>query len=107
MLAAMGRRPLAPEQQPSLLQMRMPPVDAEYAHEVLRPQLGARYTAEAVRQVLFMLRTWFHLPAHVVEVFKRDARRQRLHLLAYLQMLLHRRHEELSAPRSNRKRVKR
>jgi len=101
---AMGRRPLAPEQQPWLLQMRMPPVDAEYAHEVLRPELGAPYTAEAIRQVLFMLRTWFHLPAPVVEVLKRDARRQTLHVLAYLKVLLHRRYEELSMVSARRRR---
>jgi hypothetical protein len=71
--------------------MRMPPEDVECVHEALRTQLRAPYTAEAIRQVLFMLRTWFHLPAAVVEILKRDARRQRLHLLAYLQMLLHQR----------------
>lgn len=70
-------------------------MDAEYAHEVLRPELGAPYTAEAIRQVLFMLRTWFHLPAPVVEVLKRDARRQ---------VLLHRRYEELSMVSARRRR---
>lgn len=50
-----------------------------------------------MRQVLAQLRTWFRLPAYVVDRLKKDAAAQKLHLLEYLQMLLHKRYEELVA----------
>jgi hypothetical protein len=79
------------------LNVKVPPEDANFVQEVLRPQLGFPYNAEAVREVISQLRTWFRLPVYVVDVLKKDADAQKLHILDYLQMLLHKRYEDLAA----------
>ncbi len=78
------------------LNVKVPPEDANFVQEVLRPQLGFPYNAEAVREVISQLRTWFRLPSYVVDVLKKDAESQKLHILDYLQMLLHKRYEDLA-----------
>ncbi len=79
------------------LNVKVPPEDANFVQEVLRPQLGFPYNAEAVREVISQLRTWFRLPGYVVDVLKKDADAHKLHILDYLQMLLHKRYEDLAA----------
>lgn len=64
---------------------------------MLRPRLGVAYNAEAIREVISQLRTWFRLPANVAEALKKDADAHQLHTLDYLQMLLHKRYESLAA----------
>ena len=93
----MAKTPLPADQEMRQLNVKVPPEDANFVQEVLRPQLGFPYNAEAVREVISQLRTWFRLPSYVVEVLKKDAEAQKLHVLDYLQMLLHKRYEELAA----------
>src|SRR5450631_4658290 len=93
----MAKTPLPADQEMRQLNVKVPPEDANYVQEVLRPQLGFPYNAEAVREVISQLRTWFRLPSYVVDVLKRDAEAQKLHILDYLQMLLHKRYEDLAA----------
>ncbi len=92
----MTRTPIPPEQQTRQLNVKLAPEDLDYLQRILRPALGFPYDAETVREVIARLRTWFRLPAHVSAVLKKDADSRELHLLAYLQMLLNRRYEELS-----------
>ena len=77
--------------------VRVTAEDSEFVQSVLRPQLGLPYNADVVREVISLLRTWFHLPAHVVDALKKDADAQKLHTLGYLHMLLHKRYESLVA----------
>jgi hypothetical protein len=93
----MAKTPLPADQEMRQLNVKVPPEDANYVQEVLRPQLGFPYNAEAVREVISQLRTWFRLPGYVVEVLKKDADAQGLHILDYLQMLMHKRYESLAA----------
>ncbi|MGO9829686.1 MAG: hypothetical protein ACLPJH_06060 [Myxococcaceae bacterium] len=92
----MAKTPLPADQEMRQLNVKVPPEDANFVQEVLRPQLGFPYNAEAVREVISQLRTWFRLPSYVVDVLKRDAESQKLHILNYLQMLLHKRYEDLA-----------
>ncbi len=93
---AMAKTPLPADQEMRQLNVKVPPEDANFVQEVLRPQLGFPYNAEAVREVISQLRTWFRLPSYVVDVLKKDAESQKLHILDYLQMLLHKRYEDLA-----------
>src|SRR5271154_4803463 len=93
----MAETPLPADQEMRQLNVKVPPEDANFVQEVLRPQLGFPYNAEAVREVISQLRTWFRLPVYVVDVLKKDAEAQKLHILDYLQMLLHKRYEDLAA----------
>ncbi len=93
----MAKTPLPADQEMRQLNVKVPPEDANFVQEVLRPQLGFPYNAEAVREVISQLRTWFRLPGYVVDVLKKDAEAQKLHILDYLQMLLHKRYEDLAA----------
>ena len=93
----MAKTPLPADQEMRQLNVKVPPEDANFVQEVLRPQLGFPYNAEAVREVISQLRTWFRLPLYVVDVLKKDAEAQKLHILDYLQMLLHKRYEDLAA----------
>jgi len=93
----MAKTPLPADQEMRQLNVKVPPEDANFVQEVLRPQLGFPYNAEAVREVISQLRTWFRLPVYVVDVLKKDADAQKLHILDYLQMLLHKRYEDLAA----------
>ncbi len=93
----MAKTPLPADQEMRQLNVKVPPEDANFVQEVLRPQLGFPYNAEAVREVISQLRTWFRLPSYVVDVLKKDAEAQKLHILNYLQMLLHKRYEDLAA----------
>jgi hypothetical protein len=79
------------------LNVKLAPEDSEFVQAVLRPWLGVAYNAEAVREVISQLRTWFRLPANVVEALKQDADAHEPHSIDYLQMLLHKRYESLSA----------
>ena len=97
MLWPMAKTPMPADQEMRQLNVKVPPEDAHFVQEVLRPALGFPYNAEAVREVISQLRTWFRLPAYVVERLKKDAAAQKLHFLDYLQMLLHKRYEELAA----------
>ncbi len=96
MLLLMAKTPMPADQEMRQLNVKVPPEDAHFVQEVLRPALGFPYNAEAVREVISQLRTWFRLPAYVVELLRRDAAAQGLNILEYLQMLLHRRYEELA-----------
>jgi hypothetical protein len=93
----MAKTPLPADQEMRQLNVKVPPEDANFVQEVLRPQLGFPYNAEAVREVISQLRTWFRLPGYVVDVLKKDADAHKLHILDYLQMLLHKRYEDLAA----------
>ena len=93
----MAKTPLPADQEMRQLNVKVPPEDANFVQEVLRPALGFPYNAEAVREVISQLRTWFRLPVYVVDVLKKDAESQKLHILDYLQMLLHKRYEDLAA----------
>ena len=97
MLWLMAKTPMPADQEMRQLNVKVPPEDAHFVQEVLRPALGFPYNAEAVREVISQLRTWFRLPPYVVELLKRDAAAQRLNILEYLQVLLHRRYEELAS----------
>jgi hypothetical protein len=93
----MAKTPIPPEQETRQLNVKLAPEDFDYLQRILRPALGLPYDAETVREVIARLRTWFRLPAHVTSVLKTDADSRKLHLLTYMQMLLHKRYEELSA----------
>jgi hypothetical protein len=92
----MAKTPIPPEQETRQLNVKLAPEDLDYLQRILRPALGLPYDAETVREVIARLRTWFRLPAHVSTPLKKDADSRELHLLTFLQMLLHRRYEELS-----------
>jgi hypothetical protein len=102
MLLLMAKTPMPVDQEMRQLNVKVPPEDAHFVQEVLRPTLGFPYNAEAVREVISQLRTWFRLPAYVVELLQRDAAALGLNILQYLQMLLHRRYEELAAGEQQR-----
>ena len=91
----MGKTPLPRDEALQPLNVKVPMEDLYFLQEELKPALGTSYNADAMRQVLAQLRTWFRLPAYVVDRLKKDAAAQKLHLLEYLQMLLHKRYEEL------------
>jgi hypothetical protein len=55
------------------LNVKLAPEDSEFVQDVLRPQLGLPYNAEAVRELIARLRTWFYLPAPVVHTLEQDA----------------------------------
>ena len=93
----MTKSRVSADQEMRQLNLKVPAEDSEFVQQVLRPQLGFPYNAEAVREVISQLRTWFRLPSYVVDVLKKDAEAQKLHILNYLQMLLHKRYEELAA----------
>jgi hypothetical protein len=93
----MGKTPLPRDEALQPLNVKVPMEDLYFLQEELKPALGTSYNADAMRQVLVQLRTWFRLPAYVVDRLKKDAKAQNLHLLEYLQMLLHKRYEELVA----------
>lgn len=93
--APMPKTSLSAEHEMRQLNVKLAPEDASFVQEGLRQQLGVPYNAEAVREVIAQLRIWFRLPAYVVARLKWDADVQKLHLVAYLQMLLLRRYEEL------------
>jgi hypothetical protein len=93
----MGKTPLPRDEALQPLNVKVPMEDLYFLQEELKPALGTSYNADAMRQVLAQLRTWFRLPAYVVDRLKKDAAAQKLHLLEYLQMLLHKRYEELVA----------
>jgi hypothetical protein len=59
------------------------------------PALGVSYNAEAVREILVQLRTFFRLPQSVVAILERDMKSKRLSVLGYVQELLLRRYEAL------------
>jgi hypothetical protein len=67
--------------------------------DLLRLQPGLPYNAEAVRELIARLRTWFYLPAPVLRTLE-HAELHHVHIVAYLQMLLHKRYESLAAHRS-------
>ncbi len=94
-VGAMGKTPLPRDEALQPLNVKVPMEDLYFLQEELKPALGTSYNADAMRQVLAQLRTWFRLPAYVVDRLKKDAAAQKLHLLEYLQMLLHKRYEEL------------
>ena len=96
-VGAMGKTPLPRDEALQPLNVKVPMEDLYFLQEELKPALGTSYNADAMRQVLVQLRTWFRLPAYVVDRLKKDAKAQNLHLLEYLQMLLHKRYEELVA----------
>jgi predicted DNA binding CopG/RHH family protein len=98
----MGKTPLPQDEALQPLNVKVPSEDMYFLQEELKPALGVSYNAEAMRQVLVQLRTWFRLPAYVVDRLKKDASAQKLHLLEYLQMLLHKRYEELMAQERER-----
>jgi len=91
----MAKSRVSADQEMRHLNVKLSPEDAGFVQDVLRSQLAVPYNAEAVREVITQLRTWFHLPAHVVDALRRDADARRLHTLGYLQMLLHKRYESL------------
>ena len=93
----MGKTPLPKDEALQPLNVKVPMEDLYFLQEELKPAFGVSYNAEAMRQLLAQLRTWFRLPAYVVDRLKKDAASQRLHFLDYLQMLLHKRYEELAA----------
>ena len=84
----MGKTPLPKDEALQPLNVKVPMEDLYFLQEELKPAFGVSYNAEAMRQVLAQLRTWFRLPAYVVDRLKKDAASQKLHLLDYLQMLL-------------------
>ncbi|RPH65405.1 MAG: hypothetical protein EHM78_25440 [Myxococcaceae bacterium] len=92
----MGKTPLPKDEALQPLNVKVPMEDLYFLQEELKPAFGVSYNAEAMRQLLAQLRTWFRLPAYVVDRLKKDAASQKLHLLDYLQMLLHKRYEELA-----------
>jgi hypothetical protein len=96
-MRTLTKSPIPADQEMRQLNVKVPPEDSEYVQEVLRPQLGFPYNAEAVREVISQLRTWFNLPAYVVEALKNNAETEGLHTLDYLQMLLLKRYESLVA----------
>ena len=93
----MGKTPLPKDEALQPLNVKVPMEDLYFLQEELKPAFGVSYNAEAMRQLLGQLRTWFRLPAYVVDRQKKDAAAQKLHFLDYLQMLLHKRYEELAA----------
>jgi hypothetical protein len=92
----MAETPIPPEQEARQLKVKLASDHLDHLQRILRPALGLPYDAETAREVISRLRTWFRLPAHVCSVLKKDADSRELHLVTYLQMLLHRRYEELS-----------
>ena len=98
----MGKTPLPKDEALQPLNVKVPMEDLYFLQEELKPAFGVSYNAEAVRMLLGQMRTWFRLPAYVVDRLKKDAASQKLHILDYLQMLLHKRYEELSAEERQR-----
>jgi hypothetical protein len=95
-ISPMAKTPIPPEQETRQLNIKLAPEDSEYIQETLRQHLGLPYNAEAVREVIAHLRTWFRLPGAVVRLLKEDAETRHLNILEYLQMVLHQRYEELT-----------
>jgi hypothetical protein len=91
----MSKTPIPPEQETRQLNIKLAPEDSEYLQETLRQDLGLPYNAEAVREVIAHLRTWFRLPGTVGQLLKEDAESRHLNILEYLQMVLHQRYEDL------------
>lgn len=77
----MGKTPLPRDEALQPLNVKVPMEDLYFLQEELKPALGTSYNADAMRQVLAQLRTWFRLPAYVVERLKKDAAAEKLHLL--------------------------
>jgi hypothetical protein len=92
----MAKTPIPPEQETRQLNIKLAPDDSDYIQDTLRKQLDLPYNAEAVREVIAQLRTWFRLPGTVVKLLKEDAESRDLNILEYLQLVLHHRYEQLS-----------
>jgi hypothetical protein len=99
-MSPMAKTPIPPEQETRQLNIKLAPEDSEYLQETLRQHLGLPYNAEAVREVIARLRTWFRLPGAVVKLLKEDANTHQLNIVEYLQMVLHQRYEELTGERT-------
>ena len=61
----MAKSRITDEQGMRQLNVKLPPEDSEFVQNVLRPQLNVPYNADALREVISQLRTWFRLPAYV------------------------------------------
>jgi hypothetical protein len=90
-----GKTPLPEEAALKPLNVKVPPEDLYFLQEVLKPALGVSYNAEAVREILVQLRTFFRLPQSVVAILDRDMKSKGLNVLGYVQELLLRRYEAL------------
>jgi hypothetical protein len=93
----MAKTPVPPDQETRQLNIKLAPVDSEFIQATLREQLGLPYNAEAVREVISHLRSWFRLPGTVVKLLREDAENRHLNIVGYLQLVLHHRYEQLSA----------
>jgi len=91
----MGRTPLPKDEALQPLNVKVPSEDLYFVQEVLKPALGASYSAEAVREVLVQFRTCFRLPRYVVDVLEAEMKARKLNILGYVQELLLRRYEEI------------
>lgn len=92
----MAKSRVTAEQEMRQLNVKVSQEDSEFIQEILRLQLGVPYNADAVREVISRLRTWFHVPRHVFAALQQDSETHELHIIGYLQMLLHRRYESLA-----------
>ena len=75
--------------------LRLPPDDMKFL-EQRRKELEANANAEALRDVIRNLRTWFGLPAFMVERLERERKERGLSLIDYMKELLALRYQELA-----------
>ena len=94
-IMVVGKTPLPEDAALRPLNVKVPPEDLYFLQEVLKPALGVSYNAEAVREILVQLRTFFRLPQSVVAILERDMKSKGLSVLGYVQELLLRRYEAL------------
>jgi hypothetical protein len=76
--------------------VKLVPSQVQYLASLKGP-LRVSSEQQVVREMLEWFRGWFRLPGYQRQVLEQDLRRKRSHIFEYLQELLARRFEELSA----------
>lgn len=75
--------------------LRLPPDDMKFL-EQRKKELEANANAEALRDVIKNLRTWFGLPAFMVDRLERERKERELTLIDYIKELLALRYQQLA-----------
>ncbi len=75
--------------------LRLPPDDMKFL-EQRRKELEANANAEALRDIIKNLRTWFGLPAFMIDRLERERKERDLTLIDYIKELLALRYQQLA-----------
>jgi len=92
----MPRPPTDPDKKMLSFTVKLTPQQHAFL-DAQKAKLDVQFGADVVREVVEGLRSWFSLPSYQVEVLQKDMASRKLNWISYLQELLARRYEALSA----------